>query len=392
MSPWIWSSVAAAGVAAAAFLESASGWFVSRAVDPAEHPDQARTHARQARRSRILARFCAAVGWVSLVWVAAAQWHLAVLLGVVIASFLGALLLAGTWHSPAALAGRALLQPMGFFGRALDGAVTAWCKVLFLKPPTALESVEIWDRELEWLRAEPEEEEADRAVEAIYEFRLSRVEDVMVPREEVAGIPAESTVRDVVALVEEEGHSRYPVFEGSLDEVVGVLHVFDLLQAKPDDVVRDLARPPLMTAATRSLSSLLKELQKTYNQLAVVADELGGTAGIVTVEDLLEELVGEIEDETDEEDSPIVRLEEGMFRVDGGTRVEDLNEELDLELPEGDYDTVAGLMLERLERIPKTGERLRVGGVVLEVVDAEPHRIQEMNVIVGEASRGGTRG
>jgi CBS domain containing-hemolysin-like protein len=372
----------------AVFLEGASGWFVSRAVDPAASPEQALAQARLAGRSRLLARFWVSVGWVGFVWIVVSPWQLALLLGVIGASFLGAVLLAGTWHSPAALTGRALMRGMGFFGRFLDGFVSLWCKLVRVTLQDAVASAEMWDRELEWLRSQPEEEEADRAVEAIYEFRLSRVEDVMVPREEMVGIPAGATVASAVELVQIEGHSRYPVFEGSLDEVVGVLHVFDLLQADPEDTVRDLARPPLMTAATRSLSSLLKELQVTYNQLAVVADELGGTAGIVTVEDLLEELVGEIEDESDQEESQITRLEDGVFRVDAGMRLEELNQELDLELPEGEYDTVAGLVLEYLERVPKTGEKVQVGNVWIEIIDAEPHRIQEMNVIVGEIPRG----
>lgn len=220
-------------------------------------------------------------------------------------------------------------------------------------------------------------------VATLREFGESRAEDVLVPREEVVGVSAETSRDEILALVQREGFSRYPVFRESLDTVVGVLHVFDLLTAGPDTRAEDLAREPFLTNDTKLVSVLLRELQVTYNQMAVVLDEYGGTAGIVTVEDLLEELVGEIRDELDlEEGDALRRLEPGVYWVDAAMRLEDLNEALKLGLETGDYDTVAGLLLDRLERIPMPGERIREGGAWIEVLSAEPQRINSVKVTV----------
>jgi CBS domain containing-hemolysin-like protein len=227
----------------------------------------------------------------------------------------------------------------------------------------------------------------------LQEFGEACVEDVMVPREEVVGIPAEATVPEILDVVRREGYTRYPVYRDTLDTVVGVLHVFDLLAAPPDVTAASLARDPVLTSATKPVGTLLRELQATYNQMAVAVDEYGGMAGIATVEDLLEELVGEIHDELDiEEESPLRRIEAGVYWVEGTMRVEDLNEALGLDLEEGEYDTVAGLVLDRLERIPLPGERVREDGVALEVAAAEPQRILALRLTLIDETDENTKG
>lgn len=239
------------------------------------------------------------------------------------------------------------------------------------------------NQEIGWLLGSRDGDEEGKMVASLREFGESRARDVMVPREEVVGVPADASRAEILELVERQQFSRYPVFRETLDTVVGVLHVFDLLTAPAEARAADLARDPFLTNDTKPVSVLLRELQVTYNQMAVVVDEYGGTAGIVTVEDLLEELVGEIRDELDvEEGEGLRRLEPGVYWVDAAMRLEDLNEALKLDLKEGDYDTVAGWILERLERIPRPGEKIREDGVWIEVLAAEPHRINAVKVTV----------
>ncbi|HET9232724.1 MAG TPA: hemolysin family protein, partial [Candidatus Eisenbacteria bacterium] len=219
-------------------------------------------------------------------------------------------------------------------------------------------------------------------VATLHQFGEALVQDVMVPRESVVALRAAAEMSEIVAVVSGQGYSRYPVYAENLDNVVGMLHVLDLLTASPGATAAQLARPPFYTPSTKPVGALLRELQTTYNQMAVVVDEYGGTAGLVTVEDLLEELVGEIEDEHDETPPRIRRLESGVFWVDATLPVHELNEVLHLNLEEGEYDTLAGLVLERLERIPKPGERIQENGTWIEVLSASPHHIQALKIRV----------
>lgn len=213
-------------------------------------------------------------------------------------------------------------------------------------------------------------------VSQVYEFGESTVEEVMVARSTVVGIPAEATVGEAVAIAEENRYSRYPVYRGTLDQVDGIIHIFDLLAAQDlESPVTPHMRPITFAPAGKKCDELLSELQKSYQHAAVVVDEFGGTAGWVTVEDLLEELVGDISDEHDVEEEMVKSLGRRSWLVDATMRVDDLNRTLGLELPEGDYETLAGFLLEELDRIPKRGEKLDFDGIRFEVTQAEPRRI-----------------
>jgi CBS domain containing-hemolysin-like protein len=383
-------------------LEEAALWFGRRALDADRNEDEeavAQHMARAARQGRLLGRFLMALGFGILAADVVRSRSGTAVSTLVVAGFLwtvGSAGLSGVhWGSPLALVGRALLRPVEWLGAALRWFLLAWGRLPGLGSPVAsLERVREVKIERQWLRARPHEEEEDRMLATLHEFGESRVEDVMVPREEMVAVSAQATVEEAVVVVGEEGYSRYPVYRDSMDSVVGVLHVFDLLGAPSGERAGALAHAPFLTNDTKPVGTLLRELQETYNQMAVVVDEYGGTAGIVTVEDLLEELVGEIEDEHDEERSRFRSLEPGVYWVDGMVRVDELNEALELDLEEGEYDTLAGLVLERLERIPRAGERVRASGVWLEVVAAEPHRIGalRMTVIKKDDGDGSDRG
>jgi CBS domain containing-hemolysin-like protein len=368
----------------AVLLEEAGAWFSQNALDrmvgDGEEEDAA-TFARSARQARLLARLLAAAAFViplaashkfgppyapPIVAILALLW-----------AVIGSTLVAVRWQSPLSLAGRAVLRPLAEVGNVLRWILVALHRMPGIgRPASSAERLLELDHELRWLQGRSGEDEEGKMLATLQEFGEACVEDVMVPREEVVGIPAEATVPEILDVVRREGYTRYPVYRDSLDTVVGVLHVFDLLAASPEVTAAALVREPVLTSGTKPVGTLLRELQATYNQLAVAVDEYGGMAGIATVEDLLEELVGEIHDELDiEEESPLRRIEAGVYWVEGTMRLEDLNEALGLDLEEGEYDTVAGLVLDRLERIPLPGERVREDGVALEVAAAEPQRI-----------------
>ena len=213
-------------------------------------------------------------------------------------------------------------------------------------------------------------------VTQVYEFSESTVAEVMVPRSRVVGLPAESTVGDAVALEAEHQFSRYPVFRGTLDQIDGVLHIHDLLSA-PDlasSITPHLRSIPFAPEA-KKCDELLSELRRGHHHAAIVVDEFGGTAGWVTVEDLLEELVGEIRDEHDIEEEAVRSIGRRTWMVDASIRIDDLNRSLHLEIPDGDYETLAGYLLEEMQRIPRRGEALLIEGVRFVMAEVDSRRI-----------------
>lgn len=215
------------------------------------------------------------------------------------------------------------------------------------------------------------------------------VAEVMTPRTELTSVPVESSVAEALQRAGQDGHSRILVHEEDLDHVVGVFYVKDALPLMAADpsaaagAARDLMREPYFVPETMRVPALLEELRRRRVHLAVVVDEYGGTAGVVTVEDLLEEIVGDIEDEHDPAGGALhfERRSADELIVDGRYPVADLNEEFDVTLPEDkDYDTLAGLLFDRFGHIPTGGETVQVDGVVFEVLEADDRRIQRVRV------------
>jgi CBS domain containing-hemolysin-like protein len=208
----------------------------------------------------------------------------------------------------------------------------------------------------------------------------------MVPRVEIVGLPADGTIEAAIDAIVAEGHSRIPVYEDSLDEIVGILYAKDLLPYLRDaaaqrPTVRSLLRPPVFVPESMSIDDLLHELQRRKVHIAIVLDEYGGTAGLVTIEDLLEEIVGEIQDEYDTEEPATVRLSETEARVDGLVSIEELAELFDIELDlvdDDEYDTVGGLIFHRLGAIPKPGDRIHIDGLSLTVETTDGRRVSKV--------------
>ncbi len=228
------------------------------------------------------------------------------------------------------------------------------------------------------------EEEEREMIHSIFEFGDTVVREVMRPRVDIVAVPTDATVNGAVGLMAEHGHSRLPVFEGTIDHIVGVVYMRDLIPAlrhgRLDQPVSERRRPAFYVPETKKVDELFKEMQQKKLSMAIVLDEYGGTAGLVTVEDLLEEIVGEIQDEYDLEEKPIQLLDANTLLVNARIHVEDVNELLGTRLPMDDVDTVAGLVYSLFGRVPAQGEKVVLPGVELRVEKTLGQRITRVRV------------
>jgi magnesium and cobalt exporter, CNNM family len=214
----------------------------------------------------------------------------------------------------------------------------------------------------------------------VFDFAGREAGDVMVPAPDVAWLDTELLPEPALEEVAAKPFSRYPVGRGSLDHLVGVVHVRDLVGAARDTPVGELAEPVPVVPATKDLGALLRELREQRRHLAVVADEYGGTAGIVTLEDILEEIVGEIEDEYDLPDDTLERIDDTTVLVAGSMTIDDFNETVGTGLPQDDARTLAGLVFNALGRRPRAGDVVEVDGVGLRVEETDAARITRLRV------------
>jgi putative hemolysin len=221
-------------------------------------------------------------------------------------------------------------------------------------------------------------------IHSVFEFTDTPVRKVMVPRPKIFALDADTPPSEVGSLIVESGYSRFPVYQDTIDDVIGVVYVKDalrLLEKRQPVVVRKILHPVHLVPETKKVGELLKELQKRRTHMAVVVDEHGSVSGLVTLEDLIEEIVGDIQDEYDWEERSIERMRDGSLVVDGTASAADLRETYDIPLPEsGEFTTIAGFMLERLGSVAKGGEVVAIDGWRLTVVDVERNRISKVKV------------
>jgi putative hemolysin len=222
----------------------------------------------------------------------------------------------------------------------------------------------------------------------VFDFADKEVADVMVPRPEVVALSVDLPPAEALEIVLDSPYTRYPVYRDSLDDIVGILHVRDLIKAMhdPDGMrvnLEELLRPATMVPETKDLAALLTEFRRTNQHMAVVIDEYGDIEGIVTLEDLLEEIVGEIEDEFDLPDETVERVDEDTIRIDGTFSIDDFNEEFDAGLPIEDYHTIAGFVFGRLGRAAEPGDEVSHDGIVFRVDSVEGQRIDRLTVTFG---------
>jgi len=202
--------------------------------------------------------------------------------------------------------------------------------------------------------------------------------EVMTPRTDMVAVPIGATVEEAKGVMLDEGHLRVPVYDESLDRIVGILLARDLWQADREGIreIRGIIRPPQFAPATKPVEELIPEMRRRRMRMVIVLDEFGGTAGLATLEDLIEEIIGEIQDEHEEEPEDFQEMGGGVVRLRGGTSLRDVNEELGLELPEDTYDTVGGFVFGALKRVPLVGDEVTVEGGALRVVKVRGRRIE----------------
>lgn len=228
------------------------------------------------------------------------------------------------------------------------------------------------------------DEQEREMISAILELDNTLVREIMVPRTDMAAISVESSVRDAISAIISCGHSRIPVYEGTLDNIIGLLYAKDLLKSwgASDDTIQlsSLIRQPFFTPETKTLELLLQEFKKKKVHLAIVVDEYGGTSGLVTIEDLLEQIVGDIQDEYDVEEDLYTRNPDGSLTADARLPVEELEEQFDLEIERDKFDTVGGLVVHLTGGIPVAGARVNGEGLAIEILEADPRKVKRVRI------------
>ncbi len=233
-------------------------------------------------------------------------------------------------------------------------------------------------------RGEIEQDEREMLYK-VFDFADKEASDVMVPRPEVVGISIDMPPEEALGAILESPYTRYPVFQESFDEIVGILHVRDLVAALHDDTMAQielatLLRPAYVVPETKDLAALLGEFRRTNQHMAIVVDEYGATMGIVTLEDLLEEIVGDIEDEFDLPDESVERVDERTIRIDGTFTIDDFNEEFATSLEDEDFHTVAGVVFGHLGRAAEVGDEVVTDELRFTVLETSGSRIQRLEV------------
>jgi putative hemolysin len=225
-----------------------------------------------------------------------------------------------------------------------------------------------------------------KIVERIFDFTETDVKDVMIPLINVTTIEIGDSINEGIRLARKTGYSRIPVYSGEVYNIIGIVHAFDLLTAPATtQSLKDIMRQAPYVPNTAPVDELLKQLRTEGNSIAIVVNEYGGAIGIVTIEDILEEVVGNIYDEYDKEEHFFVKVERNRYLVNARMEIDELNDHLNLELPKDDYETVAGFLLKHMERIPRVGERFEFENLSFIVTKADKRSIKEVSITIADA-------
>lgn len=232
------------------------------------------------------------------------------------------------------------------------------------------------------------EEEEREMIQSVLEFPDTIVRKVMTPRIDMHCVPVDASLKEVLDIIQNTGHSRIPVYEGTVDNIIGIVYAKDLLKLyphlEPFDL-RKVMRPPYFIPETKKVDELMREFRAKKTQIAIVRDEYGGTSGLVTLEDILEELVGEIHDEYDTEETPFEQLDNHTYRADGRTPVDDVNDKTGLHLPTDEYDTIGGFVFGLFGRPAQAGEQIAYGRANFVIEEADGRRIRKLRIEVAPA-------
>jgi magnesium and cobalt transporter len=225
-------------------------------------------------------------------------------------------------------------------------------------------------------------EDEGEMIQGIFSFRDTIAREIMVPRTDTVYADAETGISDIIKLIIQSGHSRIPIFLDNIDNIVGTLHAKDLLPFWGTDsmAIREIMRPPYFIPETKKISEVLKDLRDNKSHMAIVIDEYGGTAGILTLEDIIEEIIGEIMDEYDAEQKLIVEHEDGSISVNARLDVEKLEDFLEVEFPEGDFESVGGFIISLLGKVPETNEKVVYDHLEIEIEAATSRKIDRVRI------------
>lgn len=217
-------------------------------------------------------------------------------------------------------------------------------------------------------------------LEEVMEFNELTAKNVMTPRLDIVAIRSDTPIQEVIKIARDESYTRYPVYKDNVDEIIGIMIIYDLIGEDPENgkTAQDYAREALFVPETIDINSLLKEMQKSRKSMAIVVDSYGGTSGLITTEDIIEELVGEIEDEYDspnDEDVKVKVISSKSMAVRGDVEIDFLNDNYDVSLPEGEYETIAGLIIKKIMKVPAKGQKITIAGWKIEVTQATPTKI-----------------
>jgi len=227
------------------------------------------------------------------------------------------------------------------------------------------------------------EQAAKEMIHGVVDLSQTIIKEIMVPRVDMVGIAEGTPIKEIIELVKKHGHSRFPFYRDSLDDIKGILYIKDLFVdggISGDLLVDTKTRPAFFVPENKKISELLKEMRKQRVHMAIVVDEFGGTAGLITLEDILEEIVGEIEDEYDKNEPTIKRIDATHFTVKGSLPIYELNEELDLDLPEDEFETVGGVIYDIVGSLPKEGVTVDYNCLKLTAMKIEGQRITRVGV------------
>ena len=266
-----------------------------------------------------------------------------------------------------------------------------WSRLkFFLRLRNAPDTTKELESEIQELLEEGEEQglissHEERMISSIFDFRETLASEIMTPSAEMVTADCTSSVKDLIGLVIEEGYTRIPLYEGSPDTIVGILHAKDLLRfctktEPPTPDLRERLFPPFFIQESTPIIKLLCDFQEKKSHMAIVTDEFGGVRGLITLEDVIEEIVGEIDDEHDQEESELRVLGEKIILVDAKIDVEEVEQYFDCRLPEGPYESVGGLVLHCLGRVPVRGTVVTAGGLTFTVLSADQRRVKMVKV------------
>jgi CBS domain containing-hemolysin-like protein len=261
-----------------------------------------------------------------------------------------------------------------------------WLKMC-LRRLAKLDETENIEKEIQQLIDEGEQrglisEDEGEMIQGIFSFRDTIAREIMVPRTDAVFANTEAKIGDIVQLIIQSGHSRIPIYQDNIDNVIGTVHAKDLLShyAMGDLEVQSIVRPPYFIPETKKISEVLKDLRDNKSHLAIVIDEYGGTAGILTLEDIIEEIIGDVMDEYDAEEKLIVEHEDGSITVNARLDVEELEDYLNVELPEGKFESVGGFVISLLGKVPSINERLAYNDLEMVIEAANSRKIEKIRI------------